>query len=150
MQFVLLKSGSWQNALSRRAVLKARRRCIEYLKRMRSVSTDFEALRCPRATEPPIRLLDKVDLHADANILQVLEDDNLFQIYQHIYCAGQGLEYEGTATLQYKWLRAVGTGLFTGIHTGTLMDLCSYKYIVVDVYQFSLQIACTWAVKPQA
>lgn len=110
-------------------MLKARRRCIEYLKSIRNVSSDYEALKCPTQTEQPVRLLDKVELQAEPHVRQVLEDDVLFDLYKRLYLAGSALEegmmrtdnstYPGTATSNYKWLRAVGTGLFTGVHTGT-------------------------------
>lgn len=71
-------------------------------------------------SESQIRLLDKIDLQAEIPVKSVLEHDRLFWLMKLLMIDNDLMLNQVTvSTVEYKWLRAVPTGKFTGLHTGT-------------------------------
>jgi hypothetical protein len=63
-----------------------------------------------------VRLLDKVDLQQAPDVKLVLEHERIFKLMKGLMSTSP--VPPKVSTVDYKWLRAVPTNQFTGLHTG--------------------------------
>lgn len=103
------------------AVEAARARCVEFVRKLRRLPSGEEErriLRSPSELEAPVGLLTALELHMEPEVQLVLEHDRLFWLMKSLM-SGIDDAHCPIATVEYKWLRAVPTGKFTGIHVGS-------------------------------
>ncbi len=90
------------------AVLKARRAVVHFLGDAVAASADLMDAVIQPDCKPP-RLLGNRDITHHDDVLAVLEGRRVFELFETLFG-------EPSRSLDYKWLRAVGQGGFTGSH----------------------------------
>lgn len=95
----------------RERVLEARRAILEFMQAQGGrIRSDGDLMEAPiNADGKPVRLMGNRDITHDPRVLAVLEGDPVLQFFARYFG-------EPVITFDYKWLREVGHGGFTGFH----------------------------------
>ncbi|KAJ3268891.1 hypothetical protein HDV01_002119 [Terramyces sp. JEL0728] len=96
-------------------ISKAKLQIIHRLETLGFSNRQLDILQCNKGKTSSPRLMDNQDwIKENADLMGVLEHENLYKI--------AGTLFDSPFTLPFKWLRAVGTDLFTGLH-------CDHTYV---------------------